>query len=494
MRVAETLTKCFSMVESITSMLHLQQIQAQMTKTALDRNALAVSKLVAFSSLSDHADLNYACSILIHTENSTNFMWNMIVRGFSHSKEPEKALYWYSKMTNSGLSPDKFTFPFLLKACSRLFNLGNGQQIHCQIVKVGPLNDPHVDSSLVHFYTSCGDLDFAQMVFEKISHRNVVFWNVMISGSARNGRFKEALGFFHQMRLADENPDEFSLVCVTSACTNIGMLSMGKWVHGLVHKSGFCQVVLLGNALVNMYGKCGSMDDAFKVFDEMGVRDVVSWGTMIDVCAIHGCGKRALDVFGEMERVGIMPDDMAFTSVLCACSHAGLLLEGEMWFNRMSRDYRITPKIQHYGCLVDLLGKAGRLEEAYRLVRHMLIEPDAAVWRSLVVACLFHGDLCLAEVAAGWLRRLDPDDTGDLVILSNVYARLGRWGDVERLRRGVRKNPSCSSIEVNGVVHEFFTWDMLHPQTSEIYVLMNHMIREMRLGYVSNTSHVLMEL
>ncbi|KAJ4972043.1 hypothetical protein NE237_005142 [Protea cynaroides] len=447
MGTAERLTKCLSKLDHINDMLHLQQIQAQMIKTALDQTKSAVDRLVAFSAVSDHGDLNYACSILNHVLNPTLFLWNTIIRGFSRSREPEKTFIWYSNMVNGDFLADKFTFPFLLKACSRLFDLRKGQQVHCQIIKFGPSADAHIDSSLLHLYTSCGELKLAKIIFDELGHKSVVYWNSMISGCVKSGsRFREALQYFHEMRLAHENADKFSLVSVASACGNIGALVLGRWVHCIVYKHGYCGVVPLGNALVDMYGKFGIMEDAFKVFDEMSVRDVVSWSAMIDVCATHGCGLRALDVLAEMERAAIVPDDMTFTSLLCACSHGGLLQQGKMWFDRMTSEYGVESKIQHFGCMVDLLGKAGQLKEAYRLIKEMPMEPDAAIWRSLVGACLFHGNLGLAELAAGHLlRSLDPIDSGDLVMISNVYARLGRWDDVERLRRGAA-SPGETSI------------------------------------------------
>nr|DAD30092.1 TPA_asm: hypothetical protein HUJ06_031560 [Nelumbo nucifera] len=483
MGIADRLRRCLPMLDCITNMLHLQQLHAHIIKTAMDTNPLALHKLLAFLSIADNGDLNYACLMLTHVENPTHFMWNTIIRGFSQSQEPEKALLWYSIMTNKGgvgVLPDKFTFPFLLKACSRLLDLRTGQQVHCQIVKLGLLLDLHVESSLLYFYTSCGELDLAKTIFYGLGYRSFVTWNSMISGCVRSERWREALRIFCQMRLDNQSPDQFSLVSVASACANIGAVFLGKWVHGLACRSGFCEVVPLGNALVDMYGKCGSFVDACKLFDEMAVRTIVSWSTMIDVCAMHGRGTHALYLLNEMKRVGIRPDDMTFTSILCACSHSGLLQEGKMWFDRMIRDYGVEPKVQHYGCMVELLGKAGQIEEAYSLISEMPIEPDAAVWRSLVGACLFHGDLKLAEIAAGRLRLLDPDDAGDLVMLSNVFATSERWGDVERLRRGARKSFGYSFIEVNNVVHEFVTRDTSHPQACSIYLLMDQMVGQLR--------------
>ncbi|KAF9607153.1 hypothetical protein IFM89_032375 [Coptis chinensis] len=350
-----------------------------------------------------------------------------------------------------------------------------GQQLHTQVIKLGLVMDPYISSSLMYLYTCCGELGFGKLVFEGINVKNVVTWNVMISGCVRSGVFvKEGLEYFKQMRiLCVDSFDEFSLVSVSSACANMGALVLGKWVHGLVCKTGFCDVVPLGNALVDMYGKCGNLADACKVFDQMRGRDIVSWSTMIDVLAMHGCGRRAIDVFDEMERFGIEPDEMAFTSVLCACSHAGLLHQGEMWFERMSCDYGLKPKIQHYGCMVDLLGKAGKLKEAYELIQKMPIGPDAAIWRSMVGACLHHGNFDLASLAASELVLFDPDDSGDVVILSNVYSKLRRWDDVERLRKGTRKSPGHSFIEVDNDVHEFFMRDNFHPQIEEICLLVN---------------------
>ncbi|PIA39346.1 hypothetical protein AQUCO_02600060v1 [Aquilegia coerulea] len=466
-------------------MIHLHQLQAQMIKLSLDQNTQAMSKLVAFSAISNHGNINYACSILSYINNPTIYMWNLLIRGFSQSKEPHKAFIWYSKMTNSGILPDNFTFPFVLKACSRLFDLKMGFQFQSQIIKLGLFMDIYIGSSLVYLYTSCGEIDLARIVFEGIEIKNVVTWNVMISGCVRNGKFvKEALEYFQEMRAecVEDMFDEFTLVSVSSACANMGALVLGKWVHGLVCKSGFCEVVPLGNALVDMYGKCGNLDDACKLFDQMCVRDIVSWSTMIDVLAMHGFGRRAVEVFIEMERAGIVPDDTAFTSLLCACSHAGLLHEGREWFKRLSCDYGITPKIQHYGCMVDLLGKAGQLKEAYELISEMPIRPDAATWRSMFGACLYHGDFDLAKIAASQLLLFDlGDSAGDTVIMSNLYSKLRKWDDAERMRRGTMKYPGHSITEVNNVMHEFFIRDNFHAQIEDIYLLVNQMAGQIKL-------------
>ncbi|KAL5701605.1 hypothetical protein ACHQM5_026924 [Ranunculus cassubicifolius] len=463
-------------------MIHLQQLQAQMTKLSLDHNPIAISKLISFSAISNHGNLTYSCSILSHTINPTSFMYNAILRGFSQSQEPHKAFIWYSKMINSGTSPDNFTFPFVLKSCSRLFDLRMGVQLQSHIMKLGLFVDSYVASTLVYLYSSCGELDLAKEVFEGMKVRSKVNWNVMISGCVRSGVLvRKGIEYFQEMRvLCGDSFDEFSLVSVSSGCANLGAVVLGKWVHGLVCKSGFCEVVPLGNALVDMYGKCGNLDDACKLFDEMSVRDIVSWSTMIDVLAMHGWGKPAVSVFSEMERAGVAPDDASFTSLLCACSHSGLLEEGRLWFARMRSEYGLKPKIQHYGCMVDLLGKAGQLKEAYKLIKEMPIRPDAATWRSLVGACLFHGDYNLGKVAASELKSFDVDDSGNTVLISNVYCQLKRWDDVVKIRRGDVKNPGHSYIEVNNVVHEFFIRDNFHPQIDEIYLLVNQMTGQLK--------------
>lgn len=193
----------------------------------------------------------------------------------------------------------------------------------------------------------------------------------------------------------------------------MGVLCIGKWVHGIVSRSGFSEIVPLANALIRMYGNCGSLHDASKVFYEIDMKNIVSYSTMIDVYGLHGYGKKAVEVFTDMLRASIKPDKMAFTSILCACSHAGMPGEGKKWFKRMTDDYGLEPTIQHYGCLVDLLAKAGKLKEAYSLVRDMPINPDAAIWRSLIGACLFYEELDLAEVVADRFRKLDVGDAGD---------------------------------------------------------------------------------
>ncbi|KAK9156488.1 hypothetical protein Scep_003062 [Stephania cephalantha] len=455
----------------------------------------------------DNGDLiSYSCSVVSHVAQHnpsgsiSTLMWNALIRGFSQSRQPHKAFSCYSRMMNSGGSPDNFTYPTLLKACSRLLDLRKGQQVHSHIIQRGLGSSVYIDSTLLFLYTSCGELGMGNIIFEGIPSPNLVTWNAMISGCVRSGRFLHvALHTFNRMRSVGEDNllDNFSLASVASACATMGALVLAKCLHGLVHKTGFFHGVLpLANSMLDMYGKCGSADDARKLFDQMTRRNVVSWSTLIDVYATHGHGTLAIATFVEMESNGVAPDDMTFTSLLCACNHSGLFQEGQMWFHKMRFNYGVTPTIQHYGCMVDLLGKAGRLEEAYKLIKGMPLDADAAIWNSLAAATLYHNDLNMARKLIQPLQALSPEDP--LVTLSNVYARLGRWDSVETLRRRRRrrgiKTPACSFLQLNNVVHQFSAMDTSHPQSDEIYHLINTMTANMHSCMHACTNWIFSEM
>lgn len=294
-------------------------------------------------------------------------------------------------------------------------------------------------------------------------------------------------------------PDEYTFTSILSTCASLASLEQGKQIHAHVVKNMFGSDVFVGSALVDMYAKCGSIDDAQKVFYEMPDQNVVSWNTIIVGCARHGCVKMAQDFFHQMQRAGIKPDHVTFVGILSVCSHAGLVDEGFDYFDYMTNYCRIAPRLEHYTCIIDLLGRAGRLDEAEYLITKAPFEPNALVWRTLLGACRTHGNIDLGRLAAENLLKLEPQDAMTYVLLSNIYAAAGRWDDVSNLReimkyRGVKKEPGCSWIEVRNKVHVFVVGDRSHPETEAIYQKLDELISQMReAGYVPNTKFVLQD-
>eukprot|EP01018_Ginkgo_biloba_P002727 Gb_38068 [translate_table: standard] len=423
--------------------------------------------------------------------------WNAIIAGHTKNGHGEEALKLFREMQLVGVKPDAKTFASVFSACANLAALEQGMEIHEETITSGLQFDVVVENTLVDMYSKCGSLEKARDVFDKMHQRNVVSWTAMIAGYAENGQGLEVLKLFRQMQQAGVKPDSKTFTTVLPVCANLAALEQGMEIHEEINRSGFQSDIFVANALLDMYSKCGSIEKARSLFDEMHQRNSVSWTTMIAGYAMHGYGKEALKLFEQMQHSGMNPDHVTFVCVLSACCHAGLVDEGQHHFDRMSRHYQITPTIQHYGCMVDLLGRAGRLDEAHDFINKMPIKPDASVWRCLLGACRIHNNIELGESVAERLLELDPQNAAPYVLLSNIYAAAGRWSDTENVRRmmkvrRVKKTPGCSWIEVNKQVHAFLVGDRSHPQMEDIYAKLESLSREIKAaGYMSDTRFVL---
>eukprot|EP01018_Ginkgo_biloba_P027015 Gb_10922 [translate_table: standard] len=460
--------------------------------------------------------------------------WNAMIAGYAQNGHGEEALEFFRQMQLAGVKPDSKTFASVFPACANLAALKRGMEIHEEIIRSGFQINVLVENALVDMYAKCGGIGKARNIFDKMSLKNVVSWNTMIAGYAQNGHVNEALelfqkmpkpdvvswtamiagytqnghvdealklfqqmpepnvvswttivagyaqngqsvealDLFRQMQLAGVKPDPKAFASVLPACANLAALEQGIEIHEEIIRSGFHSDILLVNAVLDMYAKCGNIHKARNLFDNMHQRNSVSWTTMIAGYAMHGCGKEALKLFEQMLHSGMIPDHVTLLCVLSACCHAGLVDEGLSYFDCMIQYYCITPAMEHYGCIVDLLGRAGRLDEAQNFINKMPIKPDATVWKSLLSACKTHNNIELGECAAEHLFELDPKNATPYVLLSNIYAAAGRWDDSENVRRmmkdrKVKKNPGCSWIEVNKQVHTFLIGDRSHPQNAQ---------------------------
>jgi pentatricopeptide repeat protein len=326
--------------------------------------------------------------------------------------------------------------------------------------------------------------------------RDVISWNAVIGGYVANNYSKEAFDFFSKMREEGLKPDRITYISILKACSSPAFLQQGKEIHTQAAEAALSSDVSIGNALVNMYAKCGSMEDAQQVLDNMSFRDVISWNAVIGGLAQHGRGQDALGIFEQMEREGVNPDAVTFVNVLSACSHAGLVEEGHKFFYVMSQNYGIVPTNEHYGCMVDLLGRAGHLNEAENLIKDMPLEANATVWGALLGACRVHSDLMRAERAAENYLKIDPENAAVYVTLSQLYAASGLWDSAAKVRklmddRGLKKEPGRSWIEVEGEVNSFVAEDRSHPQSTEIFAKLDGLIQSMKKeGYVPDTRFV----
>ncbi|KAK9278526.1 hypothetical protein L1049_028094 [Liquidambar formosana] len=352
-------------------------------------------------------------------------------------------------------------------------------------------------NTMITGYAQSGDIAQARNLFDRIPWRDSISWAAIIAGYAQSGHSEEALHLFVEMKRDGERLNRCAFACTLSTCANIAALELGKQVHGRLVKAGFESGCFVGNALLAMYCRCGSIDEAHNVFEEIVEKDVISWNTMIAGYARHGFGKEALIIFESMKTVGIKPDDITMVGVLSACSHTGLVDRGTEYFYSMTRDYGIKANAKHYTCMIDLLGRAGRLDDAQNLMGNMPFEPDAATWGALLGASRIHGNTELGEKAAKIIFEMEPDNAGMYVLLSNLYAASGRWGDVGKMRlkmrdKGVRKVPGYSWVEVQNKIHTFSVGDSFHPDKDRIYAYLEELEFQMkRDGYISSTKLVL---
>eukprot|EP01018_Ginkgo_biloba_P022755 Gb_12759 [translate_table: standard] len=426
--------------------------------------------------------------------------WTAMISGYVRNGFHHEALKLFRHMQVAGVKPSSVTMASVLAAYICDATLQQGKEIHAYIIRSGFDSNVVVETVLLSMYAKLGSLEYARHVFDKMSWRDVVSWTGMIGVYAQNELSDEAVKLFRQMQLAGVKPNSFTITSILPACAHLAALRQGKEIHDYIVRAGFQSDVIVGSALIDMYSKCGSLDDACRVFNNMSQRDVVLWTVMIAGYAMHGHGEKALELFIQMQQVGLRPDYITFIGILSACSHAGLVDKGWQYFDSMTRDYQITPGVEHYACMVDLLGRSGHLDEAWDFISKMPLEPNATVWGTLLAACRIHSNIKLGEQVAKHLFELEPDNAGNYVLLANIYAAGGRWdgfGDVRKMMndRGLKKRPGCSWIEVKSRVHTFVIGDRSHPQTQTIYAKLESLVGQMeRAGYVPDTNFVLHDL
>ncbi|KAK7251805.1 hypothetical protein RIF29_35340 [Crotalaria pallida] len=352
-------------------------------------------------------------------------------------------------------------------------------------------------TAMITGYMKFGRVESAERLFKEMSLKNLVTWNAMIAGYVENGRAEDAVKLFKTMLETGAKPNALTLTSVLLGCSNLSALQLGKQVHQLVCKSPLSSDTTAGTSLVSMYSKCGDLKVAWKLFVQIPRRDIVSWNAMISGYAQHGAGEKALSLFDEMKIEGMKPDWITFVAVLLACNHAGLVNLGIKYFDTMVKDFGIEARPEHYACMVDLLGRAGRLFEAVDLIKSMPFKPHPAIFGTLLGACRIHKNLHLAEFAAKNLLELDPTSATGYVQLANIYAAQNRWDHVARIRSSMKENnvvkaPGYSWIEINSVVHEFRSSDRLHPELASIHKKLNELEKKMKLaGYVPNLEFAL---
>lgn len=410
--------------------------------------------------------------------------WSCMINGFAYNGQPSEAMHVYRRMQKEGTEGDEIVMVGLIQACADLGDLKMGLSIHGYMIRRDLDLTVIVQTSLVDMYAKSGHLNLAYQVFKKMSRKNVVSWAALISGSAQNGLPGNTLELLIEMQSCGFEPNSVSLMSALLACSQIGFLKLGKSIHGyIVRRLEFDRV--LGTTVIDMYSKCGAPSCARAIFDQMDYRDVISWNVIIDSYGIHGHGKEALSLFLQMIETKIKPDHSTFASLLSALSHSGLVEEGQYWFDLMVSEYKILPTDKHCACMVDLLARAGRVEEALELINSMKNEPGLAVWVALLSGCRNHRKLSIGEIVAKKVLELNPDDLGIHALVSNFFAMGKKWDEVAGVRKmmrktGMKKVPGYSVVEVNGELHAFIMEDKSHHQYGNIAYLLDKLDQEMR--------------
>ncbi|KAF9593231.1 hypothetical protein IFM89_020899 [Coptis chinensis] len=422
--------------------------------------------------------------------------WNSMIDGYAESGNSEEAMEIFQKMMKEGVEPTDVTIMGALQACADLGNLEPGKYIHDLAKQIGLGSDVSITNSLIAMYSKCKRVDVAADLFKKLRGKTLVSWNAMILGFAQNGKVNEALRHFSKMQRENVKTDSFTMVSVISALADLSVLRQAKWIHGLTIRSCLDKNAFVMTALVDMYAKCGGVHIARKLFDMMDVRHVMTWNAMIDGYGTHGHGRAAVTLFGEMQRGVIRPNGVTFLCVLSACSHSGLVDEGLRYFNSMKTDHGLEPGLDHYGAVVDLLGRAGKLDEAWKFIQQMPIEPGISVFGAMLGACKIHKNVQLGEMAAKRLFELEPKEGGYHVLLANIYATASMWKDVAKVRtmmknKGLQKTPGCSLVELRNEVHTFYSGSTTHPQSGKIYAKLESLVDKIKaVGYVPDTNSV----
>lgn len=409
---------------------------------------------------------------LFHSAPQKNIVtWNSVVSGLSKAGNMELAHSVFEKMPER----NEVSWNSLVTSYIRLGNMSSAQCLFEQMPKKTVVSW----TAMVSGYTTIGDLESARSIFSQMPVRNVVSWNAMIAGYVHNHMFDQALSVFRKMLLDGKcRPDQSTLISVLSACTHLGSLEHGKWIDSYIKGNKFDMSVPLGNALIDMFAKCGDVENAKAVFDKMDKRCIITWTTMVSGLAVNGWCREALALFETMCLEGLKPDDVIFIAVLSACTHGGLVEEGKRIYNQMEQEFDIKPRIEHYGCMVDLLGRAGKLEEAIKFVENMHLEPNAVIWASLLSSCKIHGNGDLLESVTRQIMEQEPTNPSYLTLVSNLSASIGQWKDVLTYRlvmrqQGIEKVPGCSSIQMGNKIDEFLSHDTRHEERKEIYGVLN---------------------
>ncbi|KZV26196.1 pentatricopeptide repeat-containing protein [Dorcoceras hygrometricum] len=449
-----------------------------------------------------NGELGAAVEVFNEMGERNSATWNAIITGLIKFEDNEEGLRLFLKMHACGFLPDAYTLGSILRGCAGLKDLNRGKQAHGYAIRSGLEFDLIVGSSLANMYMRSGCLREGGNVIQLLPVHNVVACNTLIAGLVQNGCPVGALDQYNIMKMAGFRPDKITFVSVISSCSELVTLGQGQKIHAEAIKAGAMSVAGVISSLVSMYSRCGCLDYAATVFwEKEGVQeDLVLWTAMIAAYGLHGRGQEAIELFERMELQGLQANDVTFLSLLYSCSHCGLRDKGLEFFDLMLHKYGLQPQVKHHTCIVDLLGRAGRLEEAEAFIQSMPVKPDVVIWKTLLSACKIHKNADMAERICEEILKIDPQDSASYVLLANTQASAKRWLDVSEVRktmreRMVKKEPGISWFEKKNQVHSFATGDQSHPQSEEIELYLKKLTDELKLhGYVPDTGVVLQDM
>lgn len=449
-------------------------------KIGLDRDAHVTHTLITM--YSKCGQLGCARKVFDEIDRWDLVSWNSMISGYSKMGFAGEAVGLFRDMRTAGFKPDEMTLVSVLGACGDLGDFSLGTWIHHFVAENNMLVNAYLGSALIGMYSKCGEPFSAKRVFDEMPKKDLVTWNAMITGFVQSGLSNEAIMLFNVMKREKVNPDQITLSGVLSACASVGALDLGKWVDAYASQSGFQQDIHVCTALVDMYAKCGCLDDALRIFQNMSQRNDVSWNAMISALAFHGQAREALSVFDCMLKEGgtVRPNDATFVGVLSACVHAGLVDEGRRLFSLMGSSFKLVPKIEHYSCMVDLLSRAGCIHEAWDFVEKMPEKPDEVTLGALLSACKKVRNVDLSERVMQLLLNMESSNSWNYITASKIYANLNRWDDSARVRvlmrqKGITKIPGCSWVEIGSQIHEFRAGDYFRlklKENSQVYDLL----------------------
>ncbi|KAK7304175.1 hypothetical protein RJT34_15276 [Clitoria ternatea] len=515
-----------TLAQSCKTLIQLKQLHAHILRCRINDTPLAIAPLLSVAAVSNDASFfSYARTIFLHLTHHNTFIYNTMIRGYLHALSPLRALSCYMSMLQNGIAVNNYTFPPLIKACIALLSSSNvtGRLVHGHVVKFGFCDDPYVVSSFIEFYSASRDVETARVLLDKTTKRDVVLWTAMVDGYGKIGNvesarevfdempernavswsammaaysrvsdFKQVLALFAEMQNKGTKPNESILVTVLTACAHLGALMQGLWVHSYAKRFGVDMNPILATALVDMYSKCGCVESALSVFESIVDKDAGAWNAMISGVALNGDAGKSLELFNQMVASGTEPNETTFVAVLTACTHAKMVRQGLRLFEEMSGTYGVVPRVEHYACVIDLLSRAGMVEEAEKFVEERmdgLVAGGPNVWGALLNACRIYKNINVGNRVWKKLVDMGVTDCGTHVLTYNIYREAGWDAEANKVRSmiseaGMKKKPGCSIIEVDNEVEEFLAGDHSHPRAPEMCKLLDSIIRMVNLEHL----------